>query len=85
MSRLSPGNDNPANQVQQYSWDAAWEQREQESQPEPSGADTEEFTQATAHTGDQSIMFRASQWLSSFRHSRLLFVQCLHYEYEKMG
>jgi hypothetical protein len=53
--------DQPKQQVESQAWHTSRDQGDQESQPEPEGTDSEELSQAAAHSGYHMIMVRAVQ------------------------
>jgi hypothetical protein len=51
-----PGEDQPEQQVESQSGDAARDQRDQKGQPEPKGADPKELGQAAANAGNDAVV-----------------------------
>ena len=58
--------DEPKQQVNQDSGHAAGDQGDQESEPEPESADPKEFSQSTAHTGEDALPLGAAKFVGSF-------------------
>ena len=52
---LRAGDDDPQQQVNEYSGDTTWDQGDQESQPKPERTDAEKLCQATTDTGNNAV------------------------------
>ena len=57
---LLAGDDNPQQQVYEYSGDTTWNQGDQESQPKPERTDTEKLCQASTDTGNDTVAPRSA-------------------------
>jgi len=47
--------DQPEYQVEQQTWHAAWDEGDQESQPDPKSVDTKEFCQSAAYSQKDTV------------------------------
>jgi hypothetical protein len=58
--KLIARDDDPGNQVNQKTWDSAWDQGDEKGQAEPEWAEPKEFAKASANTRKDPVSARAS-------------------------